>query len=61
MVKRLPIVKIGEGRYFKDERLQEFRNVKNPSDAITFTDYKHATALIKLVKKSKGKLSIIEL
>jgi len=60
MVKRLPIVKIGDASYFRDDRLREFRNVKNPSDAIAFTDYKHAKALAEIFETSGGKLTIIE-
>lgn len=32
--RRLPIVPIGNGRYFFDARLGEFRNVDNPLDVI---------------------------
>ncbi len=32
----LPIVEIGGKRYFRDDRLRQFRNVKNPDDFIDF-------------------------
>ena len=34
--RQLPIVKLGKGRYYRDDRLQEYRNVKNPHDRIPF-------------------------
>ena len=35
-VRQLPIVKIGKTRYYRDDRLQEYRNMKNPHDRISF-------------------------
>jgi len=35
---RLPIYKIRGKLYFRDERLGEYRNIKNPSDAIKEKD-----------------------
>lgn len=34
MPRLLPIVELNGKRYFKDERLREFRNVENPHDVI---------------------------
>jgi hypothetical protein len=31
-LKELPIYKIGGKYYFRDERLQEYRNIDNPND-----------------------------
>jgi hypothetical protein len=37
--RQLEIVRFANGkRYYRDERLQEFRNVKNPHDRITFEE-----------------------
>lgn len=38
MVKALPRVWIGGKEYFRDDRLEEFRAVDNPSDRITFKE-----------------------
>lgn len=35
-VRQLPIVKLGKKRYYRDDRLQEYRNIKNPHDRIPF-------------------------
>ncbi|VVB76105.1 Uncharacterised protein [uncultured archaeon] len=32
----LPIVQVGNKRYFLDERLKQLRNVKNPYDYIDY-------------------------
>ncbi len=37
-VKQLPIMQIGDTSYFVDERLKEFRNVKNPHDRLTLAE-----------------------
>lgn len=39
MPRRLPIVEIDGKRFFRDDRLSEYRNVDNPHDRITFEDY----------------------
>ena len=39
MPRRLPIVEIEGKRFFRDDRLSEYRNVDNPHDRITFEDY----------------------
>lgn len=36
MPRVLPIVELNGKRYFKDARLREFRNVKNPHEVIAF-------------------------
>lgn len=36
MVERLPIYKINNKFYFLDKRLNEYRNIKNPSDRLNF-------------------------
>jgi len=38
MPERLPIYKIKGKLYFLDKRLNEYRNIKNPSDRISFND-----------------------
>jgi len=35
-MKILPVVTVGEKKYFKDDRLLQYRNVVNPSDAVEF-------------------------
>ncbi len=32
----LPVVEIGTRRYYRDDRLKEYRNVENPHDRITY-------------------------
>lgn len=36
--RRLPIVKVRTKEFFRDDRLQEYRNVKNPHDKYTFEE-----------------------
>jgi len=38
MPRVLPIVELDGKRYFKDERLGEFRNVENPHDVLRFQE-----------------------
>jgi len=38
MVKQLPIYKIKGKFYFRDKRLNEYRNIKNPHDRLNFND-----------------------
>lgn len=35
----LPVVKIGKKRWFRDDRLLEFRNITKPWERITFDEY----------------------
>ena len=44
-VRPKPMVEIGGQKYFKDERLQEYRAVDNPHDKILFKDYDMLLAL----------------
>ncbi len=37
-VKQLPIMQVGDTSYYVDERLKEFRNVKNPHDKLTLAE-----------------------
>jgi len=39
MVTGLAIWEIGGKKYFKDDRLREFRNVENPHERISFKEY----------------------
>jgi hypothetical protein len=36
--RRLPIVKIHDIDYYKDERLEEYRQVNNPHERISFAE-----------------------
>ncbi len=38
MVIQLPIVEMKGKKYFRDDRLRQFRNVENPHDYIDFDD-----------------------
>ncbi len=38
MVTQLPIVEMKGKRFFRDDRLRQFRNVENPHDYIDFDD-----------------------
>lgn len=38
-VRELPKVKIGAKLYYQDDRLEEFRNVDNPHDRITYKEH----------------------
>lgn len=38
MPRMLPIVELDGKRYFKDERLCEYRNVENPHDVLAFRE-----------------------
>jgi hypothetical protein len=38
-VRMLPVERIADALYFRDDRLEEFRNVDNPHDVITFDQY----------------------
>lgn len=38
MVRQLPIVEMKGKKYFRDDRLQQFRNVENPHDFVDFED-----------------------
>ena len=38
-VTMLPMERIGDGLYFRDKRLQQYRNVENPHDGIAFREY----------------------
>lgn len=38
-MKMLPIVRIKDSYYFMDERLKEFRNMKDPGEIIKFQDF----------------------
>ena len=38
-VGQLPIVEIDGTPYYRDDRLEEFRNVENPHDRISFADF----------------------
>lgn len=39
MVRMLPIVEIEGKKYFRDDRLHEFRNIYNPHERISFVQY----------------------
>ena len=51
---RLPIYKIKGKFYFLDKRLNEYRNVKNPSDRVSFFNAKLQIPTIKDSKKIFG-------
>ena len=53
MVTALEKVKIKDKWYFQDNRLQEFRAVDNPSDIITFQDYRNKKDLM-ITNTEKG-------
>lgn len=36
--RRLPIVQVGTKEYYRDDRLEEYRNVKNPHEKYTFDE-----------------------
>ena len=42
MVRALPIVYMGGKKYYRDDRLREFRAVDNPHDRITFEEIRQA-------------------
>lgn len=54
MVVALPIIKIGNKRYYVDERLNELRNVSNPSDREKMEGSKEFYIATFGVKKKKG-------
>jgi len=45
--RELPKIQIGKKMYYKDDRLQEFRNIHNPHDRISFEEF----AIVELAKK----------
>ena len=51
----LPRVKIGKEYYFRDDRLQEFRNTERPWDTISFSEYDAASRLKMAMQKTKKK------
>ena len=61
MVRMLPVVEIGGQKYFKDDRLQEFRAVDNPHDRILFKDYDMALAFKLLVERYGDSLKFLVL
>lgn len=56
MTTQLPVYKIKGKFYFLDKRLGEYRNIKNPLNAIRFNDF---PVLQKPTQKDKLKLSKI--
>jgi hypothetical protein len=55
----LPIEIIGRKKYFRDDRLREFRSVGDFTDVITFDDYLFGCALADNGKSGKSRRDII--
>ena len=55
MIRKLQTVKLGEREFFVDDRLKEFRNVKNPHDSFTVDELIDALNAFNVAKVLRGR------
>lgn len=54
MIRKLETVRLGEREFFIDDRLEEFRNVKNPHDRFTVDELINALNAFNVAKVRRG-------